>query len=84
MLRPAILTSVVLLTTAVVTSYDLVVAMTAGGPGFSTDLPGKFVVDTLFVRSNLGLASAAAIVMLVALVGALAPYFLLELKRRPA
>jgi glucose/mannose transport system permease protein len=84
MLRPAILTAVVLLTTAVVTSYDLVVAMTGGGPGFATDLPGKFVVDTLFVRSNLGLASAAAIVMLVALVGALAPYFLIELRRKPA
>ena len=52
--------------------------------GNSIDLPGKFVVDTLFVRSNLGLASAAAIVMLVALVGALTPYFLIELRRKPA
>lgn len=81
-LRPAILTAVVLLATAVVTSYDLVVAMTRGGPGFATDIPAKFVVDFLFVRSNLGLASAAAVIMLVSLVGALAPYFLIELRRK--
>lgn len=81
MLRPTILTAVVLLATSVVTSYDLVVAMTAGGPGYATDLPGKFVVDFLFQRSNLGLASAAAVVMLTAMVGALAPYFILELRR---
>lgn len=81
-LRPAIMTAVVLLATAVVTSYDLVVAMTRGGPGFATDIPGKFVVDFLFVRSNLGLASAAAVIMLVSLVGALAPYFLIELRRK--
>ena len=84
MLRPTILTAVVLLATSVVTSYDLVVAMTGGGPGFSTDLPGKFVVDFLFKRSNLGLASAAAVVMLTAIVGALAPYFILELRRTRA
>jgi glucose/mannose transport system permease protein len=84
MLRPTVLTAVVLLATSVVTSYDLVVAMTAGGPGYATDLPGKFVVDFLFKRSNLGLASAAAVVMLTAIVGALAPYFVLELRRTRA
>ena len=84
MMRPTILTAVVLLSTSVVTSYDLVVAMTGGGPGFATDMPGKFVVDFLFQRSNLGLASAAAVVMLGAIVAALAPYFFIELRRRGA
>lgn len=82
MMRPTILTAVVLLATSVVTSYDLVVAMTGGGPGFATDLPGKFVVDFLFQRSNLGLASAAAVVMMGSIIAALAPYFILELRRR--
>ena len=39
--------------------------MTGGGPGYATDLPAKFVVDNLFTRANIGLASAAATVMLV-------------------
>ena len=67
MLAPVLLVCVVLLAMDVVKSYDLVVAMTGGGPGFSTDLPAKFVVDHLFTRANIGLASAAATVMLVAI-----------------
>ena len=67
MLKPVLLVCVVLLAMNVVKSYDLVVAMTGGGPGFSTDLPAKFVVDHLFQRANIGLASAAATVMLVTL-----------------
>ena len=67
MLKPVLLVCVVLLAMDVVKSYDLVVAMTGGGPGFSTDLPAKYVVDHLFTRANVGLASAAATVMLIAI-----------------
>jgi glucose/mannose transport system permease protein len=82
MLRPLVVTCVVLLATVVVKSYDLVVAMTGGGPGNASDLPGKFVVDLTFERANLGLASAGAIVMLVSVFAALAPYFYLSRSRR--
>jgi glucose/mannose transport system permease protein len=82
MLRPLVVTCVVLLAIAVVKSYDLVVAMTGGGPGFASDLPGKFVVDTVFERSNIGLASAGAMVMLVSVVAALSPYLWLSFARR--
>jgi glucose/mannose transport system permease protein len=82
MLRPMVLTCVVLLSASVIKSYDLVVALTAGGPGYSSDLPAKFVVDLTFERTNLGLASAGAIVMLVTLTAALAPYFYIEMRRR--
>ncbi|HSK41723.1 MAG TPA: sugar ABC transporter permease [Arenibaculum sp.] len=82
MLRPLVVTCVVLLAVAVVKSYDLVVAMTGGGPGNASDLPGKFVVDLTFERANIGLASAAAVVMLVSILLALAPYLYVELARR--
>lgn len=65
MLAPVLLVCVVLLAMNVVKSYELVVAMTGGGPGYATDLPAKFVVDNLFTRANVGLASAAATVMLL-------------------
>ncbi|NDV01326.1 carbohydrate ABC transporter permease [Pseudoroseicyclus tamaricis] len=65
MLSPVLLVCVVLLAMDVVKSYELVVAMTGGGPGYSTDLPAKFVVDHYFSRANIGLASAAATVMLI-------------------
>lgn len=71
MLAPVIGVCVVLLSMNVVKSYELVVAMTGGGPGYATDLPAKFVVDNLFTRANLGLASAAAVVMLLTILAIL-------------
>src|ERR1700740_474517 len=82
MRRPLLVTCVVLIAIAVVRSYDLVVAMTGGGPGYASDLPGKFVVDFAFERANIGQASAAAAVMLGSVLTVLAPYLYLELARR--
>lgn len=82
MLRPLIVTCVVLIAIAVVKSYDLVVAMTNGGPGFASDLPGKFVVDFEFERANIGQASAAATVMLGSVLAIVAPYLYFELSRK--
>ena len=45
---------------SVVRLYDLVVAMTNGGPGIASEVPAKFVMDHLFERGNIGLATAAA------------------------
>jgi glucose/mannose transport system permease protein len=82
MLRPLIVTCVVLIAIAVVKSYDLVVAMTNGGPGYSSDLPGKFVVDFEFERANIGQASAAATVMLGSVLAIVSPYLYFELTRK--
>ncbi|MEM7026303.1 MAG: sugar ABC transporter permease, partial [Pseudomonadota bacterium] len=82
MLRPMIMTCVVILAMGVVKSYDLVVALTRGGPGNASDLPAKFVVDFTFERANLGLASAGAVMMLVTIAAALAPYLYIELRSR--
>ena len=61
-LRPMLITSTVLLAIAVVKVYDLVVAMTRGGPGTASEMPAKFVMDHLFERANVGLATACATV----------------------
>ncbi len=74
MLGPSIATVFLLLSTAVVKLYDAVVAMTQGGPGTASEVPAKFIMDHLFLRSNIGLASAGAIVLLVPVLALLAPY----------
>jgi glucose/mannose transport system permease protein len=74
MLAPTIATVFLLLATAVVKLFDAVVAMTQGGPGIASEVPAKFIMDHLFLRSNIGLASAGAIVMLVPVLALLAPY----------
>jgi glucose/mannose transport system permease protein len=74
MLAPTVATVFLLLSTAVVKLYDAVVAMTGGGPGTATEVPAKFVMDHLFGRANIALASAAAVMLLVPVLALLAPY----------
>lgn len=87
LLRPMVVTATVLLATGVAKLYDLVVAMTLGGPGIATEVPAKFVMDYLFERNNIGLGTAAATVMLVAVVSILAPWIYaryIRAERRPS
>ena len=57
-----------LLAIGVVKIYDAVVAMTQGGPGQASEVPAKFIMDHLFARANIGLASAASTVMLLTVI----------------
>jgi len=74
MLGPSISTAFVLLFVAVVKLFDAVVAMTQGGPGTASEVPAKFIMDYLFGRANIGLASAASIVLLATVLAILAPF----------
>jgi len=73
--------AVVLLQFAVKT-YDLVVALTQGGPGVSTTVPAIVVYDLMFQRGQIAQGSAAAVMILVALALVLIPYSLYTSWRR--
>lgn len=73
MLSSALATSFVLLSLGVIKVYDLVVAMTGGGPGFASDMPAKFVLDNFFERQNVGLGSAGVVIMLLTVIIIFAP-----------
>ena len=64
MMKFTFLTCAILLSLGVVKAYDMVYAMTNGGPGQSTWVPAYYTIDAYWQKSNLGLASAAAVVML--------------------
>jgi glucose/mannose transport system permease protein len=81
MMGGSIATCVVLLSISVVRLYDLVVAMTKGGPGIASEVPAKFVIDYLFTRQNIGLATAGTTVMLMTVLVVLAPYAYLQSRR---
>lgn len=74
-LGPAFGTAFVLLAVGVVKVYDVVVAMTQGGPGSASEVPAKFIMDNLFMRANVGLASAASTVLLLTVLALLAPWW---------
>jgi len=75
MMGPSIGTAFVLLSVSVVKVFDVVVAMTQGGPGLASEVPAKFIIDNLLVRANIGLASAASTVLLLTVLALLAPWF---------
>jgi glucose/mannose transport system permease protein len=81
MLRPAFFTATVLLCATAAKSYDIVVTLTGGGPGFSSDLPAHFIIE-LMNRQELGMAAAGACMLLLTIAAAAAPYVYFEMKRR--
>ncbi|MEN9384303.1 MAG: hypothetical protein RL323_1446 [Pseudomonadota bacterium] len=72
-LGPAFATAFMLLAVALVRTFDVVAVMTSGGPGDASEVPAKFIIDHLFGRNNIALASAASVVMLVTIFTALMP-----------
>jgi glucose/mannose transport system permease protein len=72
-LGPAYATALVLLAVALVRTYDVVLVMTSGGPGDASEVPAKFIIDHLFGRNNIGLASAASVVLLMTVFAVLGP-----------
>jgi glucose/mannose transport system permease protein len=67
--------AVVLLQFAIKT-FDLVAALTQGGPGISTQFPANYVYDLMFQRGQIAEGAAGAIMMLAALAVVLVPYSL--------
>ncbi len=82
LLRPVFLSAIVVLAHNAIVSYDLVVAMTSGGPGGSAELPSTFMYSYTFTRSQMALGSASAIIMLVATAAFMVPYLVVELRAR--
>jgi glucose/mannose transport system permease protein len=75
MIKGTVITALTLQIIGSIKVYDVVVAMTRGGPGLASEVPAKFILDNIGLRSNLGQASAAATVLLLTVVALLVPYF---------
>ncbi|RCW20807.1 carbohydrate ABC transporter membrane protein 1 (CUT1 family) [Ciceribacter lividus] len=81
--RPVFFSAFVILSHLAIKSFDLVMALTGGGPGYATDVPATFMYSFAFQRSELGTAAASAVMMLVTITAIYVPYLYSEL-RRPA
>lgn len=78
--RPVFLSSIIILAHLAIKSFDLVVALTGGGPGYATDMPATFMYSFAFQRSELGTAAASAVMMLVTIMAIIVPYLYSELR----
>lgn len=79
-LRPVFMTALVIEGHLAIKSYDLVVSLTNGGPGLSTEMPSTFMYSTTFNRNDMGLGTASAVVMLMTLAAIIIPYLYSELR----
>lgn len=84
MMRPVFITTLVIIASGIVRIYDLVVAQTSGGPGIASEVPAKYVYDTMFLAQNLGQGFAASSMMLLTVMIVVVPWAYLEFggKRR--
>ncbi len=82
MMKPVFITTLVIIASGIVKVFDLVVALTAGGPGGSSELPAKYVYDFMFGRANLGQALAASTIMLTTVLIILIPWAYLEFSQK--
>ncbi len=80
-LRPVFFSSLIILSHIAIKSFDLVMALTGGGPGFSSDLPATFMYTFAFNRNQIGLGAASAMIMLMTVVAILVPLMYAETRR---
>lgn len=78
MMRGIFVTALVLVTSGIIKVYDLIVAQTGGGPGIASEVPAKYVYDTMFLSQNLGQGFAASTMMLLTVVIVVVPWAYLE------
>jgi glucose/mannose transport system permease protein len=80
-LGPVFVSAFVILAHMAIKSYDLVVALTNGGPGRSTWLPSVFMYQYTFTRNEMAVGAASSVLMLVAIGLIVLPYLLSEMRK---
>lgn len=80
MMRPIFLSSFVVLSHLAIKSFDLVIALTGGGPGYATELPATFMYKQTFTRNSIDVGSASAVMMLITVAAIMVPYLYSELR----
>lgn len=73
-LGPSFVSAFVILAHMAIKSYDLVIALTNGGPGRSTWLPSVFMYQYAFTRNEMAVGAASAVLMLLATGAIVLPY----------
>ena len=71
----------VILAHLAIKSYDLVIALTGGGPGRASWLPSMFMYQYTFTRNEMAVGAASAILMLAAIAIVVIPYIRREIRQ---
>lgn len=81
-LRSTCFSAVVLLVALSIKSFDLIIAMTGGGPGYSTWMPAIFMYEMSFNRGLIALGAASAVMMMLAIAIVMVPMLISEIRQQ--
>ncbi len=81
-MAPIFMSAFIVLSHLAIKSFDLVIALTGGGPGYATDLPATYMYTMAFSRGDLGQAASSATVMMMVVMAIIVPYLYSELRSR--
>ena len=81
-LAPFVFSAVIILVHLAIKTFDLVVAMTNGGPGYASILPSIFMYEYSFSRNSLAFGAASATVMLLFVMILIIPYLYTQLRKK--
>jgi glucose/mannose transport system permease protein len=81
-MAPIFLSAFIVLAHLAIKSFDLVIALTGGGPGYATDLPATYMYAMAFSRGDIGQAASSAMVMMAVVFAIVVPYLYSELRAK--
>ncbi|MDG2404150.1 MAG: sugar ABC transporter permease [Paracoccaceae bacterium] len=79
-MTPIFLSAFIVLSHLAIKSFDLVIALTGGGPGYATDLPATYMYTMAFSRGDIGQAASSAMIMMAVVFAIVVPYLYSELR----
>ena len=81
-MAPIFLSAFIVLAHLAIKSFDLVIALTGGGPDYATDLPATYMYTMAFSRGDIGQAASSAIIMMIVVFAVVVPYLYSELRAK--
>ncbi|MBT5316859.1 MAG: sugar ABC transporter permease [Rhodobacteraceae bacterium] len=81
-MAPIFLSAFIVLSHLAIKSFDLVIALTGGGPGYATDLPATYMYTMAFSRGDIGQAASSAMMMMAVVFTIVVPYLYSELRAK--
>jgi glucose/mannose transport system permease protein len=81
-MAPIFLSAFIVLAHLAIKSFDLVIALTGGGPGYATDLPATYMYALAFSRGDIAQAASSAMVMMMVVFAIVVPYLYSELRAK--
>ena len=81
-MAPIFLSAFIVLSHLAIKSFDLVIALTGGGPGYATDLPATYMYTMAFSRGDIGQAASSAMIMMAVVFTIVVPYLYSEFRAK--